>query len=406
MAGKIGRKAGHQTWPENVTITTATDVGTNRPYAASAASTEAGASGVGGAVSLAWSLPAGSATASSYTITTTPSTYSKMVSGTSTTFEGLASNTAYTFTIVATNEVGSSSGTTSSSVTSTTVPQAPSISSVADVGTNRAFNNGAVTVNFTANATGGKAITGYTSLSSGSQTATGATSPHTVTGLLSATAYTFQVRATNANGDSVYSSASSSVTATTVPATPSAPSASTIANQANDSVSWSAPSNGGKAITNYFWSSSDGKSGNTASTSVTVGQEQGTAQTYTVRADNANGSSGTSAASSSVTTFAFTPFSVFGFSPTPPFSVFGFSPTPPFSVFGFSPFNVFGFSPTPPFSVFGFSPFNVFGFSPTPPFSVFGFSPTPPSFSVFGFSPVGCAPCCCGYYGCQGSCHH
>jgi len=67
--------------------------------------------------------------------------------------------------------------------------------------------------------------------------------------------------------------------------------------------------------------------------------------------------------------FAFTPFAVFGFSPTPPFSVFGFSPT----------FNVFGFSPVPPFT--------VFGFSPTPPFSVFGFSPTPP-FSVFGFSPT------------------
>ena len=69
--------------------------------------------------------------------------------------------------------------------------------------------------------------------------------------------------------------------------------------------------------------------------------------------------------------FAFTPFNVFGFSPTPPFSVFGFSPTQAFSVFGFSP--------TKAFSVFGFSPtvaFTVFGFSPTTPFSVFGFSPT------------------------------
>jgi hypothetical protein len=149
-------------------------------------------------------------------------------------------------------------------------------------------------------------------------------------------------------------------------------------------------------------------------------------------------------------TFSFTPFSVFGFSPTPPFSVFGFSPTPP------EAFSVFGFSPTPPeaFSVFGFSPtppeaFSVFGFSPTPPesecptcpdpgawsdwgicdggqqfrtrtnyetvgappsgccipwiesesrnceaaFSVFGFSPTPP-FSVFGFSPTSSCPAC------------
>jgi len=124
---------------------------------------------------------------------------------------------------------------------------------------------------------------------------------------------------------------SSSVTATTVPATPSAPSASAIANQTNDSVSWSAPANGGKAITNYYWTSSDGKSGNTGSTSVTVAQEAGTAQTYNVRADNANGSSATSANSGSVTTFSFVPYS---FVP-----VYGFVP------YGFYSFTPYAFAP-------------------------------------------------------------
>lgn len=218
-------------------------------------------------------------------------------------------------------------------------PMAPTIDSVSDVGTNRPYNDGAATVSFTLPANSPEA-TGYTVLSSGSHTATGSSSPITITGLSSDTAYTFQVKATNAVGDSAYSTASSSILITTVPATPSAPSASSpSANQ--DEVSWSAPANGGKAISNYHWESDDGKSGDTAGTSVSVSQEAGTAQSYRVYATNANGNSIVSSWSGSVTTtFSFAPFGVFGFSP---FGVFGFSP---FGVFGFSPFSVFGFSPS------------------------------------------------------------
>ena len=217
-------------------------------------------------------------------------------------------------------------------------PAAPLIGTATNVGTGRAYNDGAATVTFTAQ--GPNAATSYTVTSSpGGYTATGSTSPITVQGLQSDTAYTFSVTATNAYGTSSVSSASNSVTATTVPATPSAPSASTPS-AGVDRLTWTAPANGGSAITNYYWVSSDGKSGNTTSTTVDIGQEQGTAQTYTVRADNANGSSGTSAASNSVTTtFSFAPFGAFGFSP---FGAFGFSP---FGAFGFSPFGAFGFSP-------------------------------------------------------------
>lgn len=242
-------------------------------------------------------------------------------------------------------------------------PYAPTIGTATNVGSGRAYNNGRADVTFTADPI--NAATSFTVTSSpGGYTGTGASSPISVTGLQSDTAYTFTVTATNDAGTSPASAASNSITATTVPATPSAPSASSP-NANQDVVSWSAPANGGSAITNYVWASSDGKSGSTGTgTSVTVSQEAGTAQTYTVYATNANGNSATSAASGSVTTtFSFAPFSVFGFSP---FGVFGFSP---FGVFGFSPFGVFGFSP------FGFSPFGVFGFSP------FGFSP-------FGFSPA------------------
>lgn len=255
-------------------------------------------------------------------------------------------------------------------------PYAPTIGTATDVGTNRAYNNGAVQVTFTAdprNPATSFTASGYCSVHNTTHSVTGASSPLTITGFGSGAVTTITVTATNSYGTSDASSASNSVTVTTVPATPAAPGVSSPSGTSYDSVTWSAPANGGKAITNYYVYSSDGKANNTASTSINVNQEAGTAQTYTVRADNANGSSVTSDASATVTTFSFVPFSVFGFSP---FNVFGFSP---FNVFGFSPFGVFGFSPTPPFG--------VFGFSPTPPFGVFGFSPTPPSFSVFGFSP-------------------
>jgi len=217
-------------------------------------------------------------------------------------------------------------------------PYAPTIGTATNVGSGRAYNNGRADVTFTADPV--NAATSFTVTSSpGGYTATGASSPISVTGLQSDVAYTFTVTATNAEGTSPASAASNSITATTVPATPAAPSVSTAAtgdatvpqgtaNTANDTVSWTAPANGGSAITNYHWVSSDGKSGDTASTSVVVLQESGTGQTYNVYATNANGNSGTSSESTSITSaFTFTPFSVFGFSP---FGVFGFSP------FGFS----------------------------------------------------------------------
>jgi hypothetical protein len=267
-------------------------------------------------------------------------------------------------------------------------PYAPTIGTATNVGTSRAYNNGAATVTFTPDSI--NAATSYTVTASTGQTGTGSSSPITVTGIASTATPTFTVTATNSYGTSTASAASNSITITTVPDTVATPSVSTVAiggaspagtaATANDTVSWTAPANGGSAITNYYWTSSDGKSGNTASTSVVVSQESGTQQTYSVYATNANGNGGTGTSALITSAFSFTPFSVFSFSPFgvfgfSPFSVFGFSP---FSVFGFSPFGVFGFSP---FSVFGFSPFGVFGFSP---FTVFGFSP----FGVFGFSPV------------------
>ena len=87
------------------------------------------------------------------------------------------------------------------------VPDAPTI------GTATA-GNATASVPFTAPSNiGGSAITGYTVTSSpGSITATGTTSPISVTGLTNNTAYTFTVTATNIYGTSISSSASNSVT--------------------------------------------------------------------------------------------------------------------------------------------------------------------------------------------------
>jgi hypothetical protein len=202
-------------------------------------------------------------------------------------------------------------------------PATPNIGTATDVGTDRAFNNGAASVTFTLPANS-PAATSYTVTSSpGSFTGSGSSSPVVVEGLASNTSYTFTVTAANASGVSGSSSASNSITATTVPATPAAPTVSspTAAGTNFDTVTWLAPANGGKAISLYRWTSSDGKTGTTASLTVNVTQERGTSQTYQVRAENANGAGAYSANSASVTTFSFVPFSVFSF-----FSFFGFSP--------------------------------------------------------------------------------
>ncbi len=233
------------------------------------------------------------------------------------------------------------------------MPYAPTIGTATNVGTGRAYDNGRIDIEFTPdprNAATSYTASAYCSVHNATHTATGSSSPLTITGFGSGVNTTVTVTATNSYGTSEPSAASNSVTVTTVPATPSAPSVSSPS-AGNDSVSWSEPNNGGSAITGYTWESDDGKSGTTSSTSVTVSQEQGTSQSYRVKATNANGDSAWSSYSSSVTTtFSFAPFGAFGFTP---FGAFGFTP------FGFTPFGAFGFTP---FGAFGFL---NFGFSPS-----------------------------------------
>jgi uncharacterized repeat protein (TIGR02543 family) len=123
------------------------------------------------------------------------------------TVTGLSNGVAYTFKATATNGIGTSAqSTASSAVTPSTVPNAPT-------GVVASAGDASASVSFTAPTnTGGSAITGYVVTASDGTTASGTTSPITITGLTNDTAYTFTVKAVNANGDSVASASSSSAT--------------------------------------------------------------------------------------------------------------------------------------------------------------------------------------------------
>ena len=134
-----------------------------------------------------------------------------VISGTAT---GTAASTTYTVTATDANGDSEASAFAFAVTNQPTAPGAPTIGAATSTGQTTA------TVAFTAPAnTGGAAITTYTvTASPGGITATGSSSPITVTGLIAGTAYTFSITATNAAGlTSSSSSPSSSITTESAP---------------------------------------------------------------------------------------------------------------------------------------------------------------------------------------------
>lgn len=209
------------------------------------------------------------------------------------------SETPYSYTVRATDSGGNFVNRTFS--LSQVIADAPTSAVGTDIGTSRAFNNGAVSVAFTAPSyTGTSSITSYTVTASTGQTASGATSPIVVTGIATGATPTFTVTANNTGGTSLSSSASSSVTVTTVPAAPTIGTAS-ITNSTTVSVPFTAGANGGKAISSYSTvtspSISVSTSGTTSPLSVTGSYAAGQSYTFSIAAVNANGTSASSSAS-------------------------------------------------------------------------------------------------------------
>ena len=284
--------------PDAPTIGTATDVGTNRAYNNGAATVTVTADATTGGPSQGHLI---TSTPGSYTATDTK----PILSGTSTyTVTGLQSGTAYTFSAKTTNSSGNSqSSTSTSAITATTVPQAPTAGTPTNA-TGQAYSGSAsVSVPFTAGASGGKTITGYTITSSSTATATGNSSPISITESNLGTANTYTVTATNANGTSVASSSSSSVVPSTVPQAPTIGSATDGGTGTTVSVPFSANATGGSSITGYSVVSNPTTTTQSASVSpyTFTGLTAGTPYTFQVAAINANGTSSYSSASNSVT---------------------------------------------------------------------------------------------------------
>jgi hypothetical protein len=177
--------------------------------------------------------------------------------------------------------------------------------------TNIAFGSApSASVAFSAPASnGGSAITSYTVTSSpGGVTASGSSSPITVTGLTAGTSYTYRATAANAIGTSNPSTASSAVTASTKPQAPTIGTAASV-NSTTASVAFTSNQTGGSAITSYTVTSNTGGFSATGSSSpitVTGAFGGGSSYTFSVTATNANGASAASSASNSVT-FASVP---------------------------------------------------------------------------------------------------
>jgi hypothetical protein len=265
------------------------------------------------------------------------------------------------------------------------------------VNNERPYNNGAITVSWSAPAAGNTPV-GYKVYEDGVLRATVPFGTNTtlITGLGSNTSHTYAVSSYDLYLDNSSNAvAAPAAIATTVPQAPNTPTAT--AGVDLDTINWVLNANGGKTVIDIFIQSNETtpktKTVTTASNgSTTIANEANTAQAYRVRARNGNGSSDYSAFSNSVTTLPPSFFSPPFFPPgffSPPFFPPGFF-SPPFFPPGFfsPPFFPPGFF-SPPFfpPVFFAPPFFPPGFF-SPPFFPPGFF-SPPFFPPGFFSPPG-----------------
>ena len=184
-----------------------------------------------GFASVSWAPTYGEGfSVSGYTVTATDNTNPSNPSQTCTSTDptdscsvtGLTDGDSYTFSVVATNTIGNSNpGTATVTEGAPTAPTAVSATAGQE--------SAAVSFSPPATSGDGSTVSGYTvtatdisTPANGGQTASGSSSPVTVSGLTDGDSYTFTVTATNGSGTSAASSSSTAVTPIGVPGAPPA----------------------------------------------------------------------------------------------------------------------------------------------------------------------------------------
>ena len=164
-------------------------------------------------LSIAFSLDTGNSPITNYSYSTNGTTYTEFSpaqTGSTVSITGLTNGTPYTFYLKAINAIGTGPASAALTAAPAIEPTAPTI------GTPTA-GNGSVSLTFTAPGNnGGSAITNYSYSTDGTNyialSPAQTTSPLTISGLTNGVSYTVRIRAINAAGSSVASSASSSFT--------------------------------------------------------------------------------------------------------------------------------------------------------------------------------------------------
>jgi hypothetical protein len=224
--------------------------------------------------------------------TVTWATGSKVCQSSPCMITGLVNGTAYSFQVLARNEIGESSlSSASENVTPATTPDAPT-------NVTATIANQSASLTWDTPSNNGSAITGFKIIwNAGSQDCQ--SSPCAITGLTNGTAYSFQVAALNALGESLLSSASESVTPAT---TPDAPEITNV-EQGNSQavITWSTPPHNGRDILSYKVSWATGSKVCQSSPCTITGLTNGTAYSFQVAAINEIGDSAESSPSQSVT---------------------------------------------------------------------------------------------------------
>jgi hypothetical protein len=227
------------------------------------------------------------------------------------TVNGLNTGDSYTFTVAAINAYGTGTFSAASTSISLVTPGTPAQPTTAIV------NGNSVVVSWVAPSDAGPAISGYqVDDTTGGTTVVGCTtgSPTptcTVSGLIPGDSYTFTVAAINVVGMGAYSPASTALTVNAVPGQPAAPTAAS-AGTTSITVTWTAPTNTGTAISGYQVNDTNTttaatgtnvcSTNSTISTAVTcnvTGLTQGDSYTFTVAAINSYGTGAYSPASTS-----------------------------------------------------------------------------------------------------------